>query len=63
MNVYDTLKNRCYQMGKDSPDKIPHDEIMKKVVKVIVELKINDEDAFSIGSRAFSEGFEGLNLS
>lgn len=56
------MRKRCYELGKLTPDKVPHKTLMKMLAKIIVEEKVRDDDAFEMASKAFAEGFNGLGL-
>ena len=62
MSSIDELKQQCYDLGKSMPDKVPHTTLMKILAKIIVEKGVNDDDAFDLASRAYTEGFQGLKL-
>lgn len=61
-NPTDRMRERCYRLGKEMPNKIPHDEVLKLLAKIIVQEKVLDDDAFEIASKAYAKGFQHLKL-
>ena len=58
----DRMRKRCFKLGEQMPDKVEHQTLMGILAKVIVQEKVLDEDAFEAASKAYAEGFNGLNL-
>lgn len=56
------MRKRCWNLGQEMPDQVEHEVLMGILAKVIVQEKVLDEDAFEAASKAYAEGFNGLNL-
>lgn len=61
-NPVSRMQERCYAMGYATKDFIEHEELMQKLVKVIVQEKVMDEEAFELAKQAFAEGCNDKNL-
>ena len=56
------LIRRCRKLGQAMPSKISHETLAEILTKIIVEEKMNSIEAFIIASKAFSEGFNNVEL-
>jgi hypothetical protein len=56
------MRLRCFKLGKEMPDEVEHEILMKILAKVIVQEKVQDDDAFDYASSAYAEGFSGANM-
>jgi hypothetical protein len=50
------LKERCRSLGERQERGLSEKELSKKLAKIIVSLKILDDDAFEIAAEAYKEG-------
>jgi hypothetical protein len=51
------MRERCFKLGQEMPNEVPHDTLMKILAKIIVQEKVLDCDAFEMASKAYAEGF------
>ena len=61
-NPVKKMKKACYQMGYETTIFIEHDELMKKLAKIIVHEKVMDDEAFEMAQKAFAEGCNDRNI-
>jgi hypothetical protein len=60
MSALNRMRLRCFKLGKEMPDEVEHEILMKILAKIIVQEKVHDDDAFELASKAYAEGFNGL---
>ncbi len=56
------LVTRCRKLGAAMPSGVDLDIIMKLLTKIIVQEHVNDDDAFEVASKAYSEGFNNITI-
>jgi hypothetical protein len=56
------MRLRCFKLGKEMPDEIEYEILMKILAKIIVQEKVQDDDAFDYASKAYNEGFLDLSM-
>lgn len=56
MNTISMLKEKCRSLGRRQAVDLKKKELSKEFAKIIVGLKIMDDDAFEIAAEAYKEG-------
>jgi hypothetical protein len=58
MGNEERMMERCRKLGKVMPISISKETLKVIFTKIIVEEKVNDDDAFEMASKSFKETFE-----
>jgi hypothetical protein len=54
--MFDEFVRKCKELGKSTTDEPSDEELSRRLAKIIVSERINDEDAFEIARQAYDEG-------
>jgi len=58
MEAYERLRKSCRKLAKENPG-LEGDALDKKLIKLIVAEKIQDDDAWDFGREYYQEALEG----